>query len=139
MMPSVRDYIFSISAPAIGVDWLSEFLGGETPHPPEPEKEPTPPFDDDMLHFVRAAVTREQIEEMSLPTRPTKIAGNSHARDWNPDEPSVELDAIPPKTLRAMVEACITSHVDPARIATMRTIEAEERKQLDIFRKSLPA
>jgi hypothetical protein len=136
MMPSVRDYIF-----AIGADALSDFFGNGKPRPAEPEKESTvcSPFEDDMLHFVRAAVTPEQIDKLNLPTRPTKIAGNSHARGWDPDRSSVELDAIPPRTLRAMVEACITNHVDPARIATMRIIEAEERKQLDIFRKSLPA
>ena len=34
-------------------------------------------------------------QSWSLPTRPTKIKGNEHAKDWDEDEESVELDAIP--------------------------------------------
>jgi hypothetical protein len=58
-----------------------------------------------LLTFERIAVTREQITEMDLPTRPTKLAGNAHARTWREDEESVELDAIPPAMLRELSEA----------------------------------
>ena len=48
--------------------------------------------------FERIAVTPEQIEEWSLPTRPTK-ASDSRAKAFGSDI-SVELDAIAPDLLR---------------------------------------
>jgi hypothetical protein len=78
------------------------------------------------ITFVRAAVTVEQIRGLSLPTRPTKREGNAHARDFEGD--SVELDAIPPATLRQLVRGCIESHVDPAVLARTQRVEAAERQ-----------
>jgi hypothetical protein len=49
----------------------------------------------------RVALTEEQIDEHNLPTRPTKRDGNRHAHGFAGD--SVELDALPPRVLRAMV------------------------------------
>ena len=48
--------------------------------------------DDSFLTFERIAVTRRQIEEMGLPTRPTK-ASDTRARRFHGE--SVEVDAIP--------------------------------------------
>jgi hypothetical protein len=47
---------------------------------------------------------------MNLPTRPTK-ATDSRAKLFSGE--SVEVDAIPPKVLRALVSDCITRHIDP--------------------------
>ena len=49
------------------------------------------------LHFIRVAVTPEQIESMALPTRPTKKS-DSPSRNFEGE--SVEVDAIEPAVLR---------------------------------------
>jgi hypothetical protein len=61
------------------------------------------------LHFERVAVTRDQIDEMDLPTRPTKKS-DSRAKNFEGD--SVEVDAIEPDILREMAEQCVVQHVD---------------------------
>src|SRR5262249_13758807 len=48
------------------------------------------------IHFARVAVTPEQINELQLPTRPTKKT-DSRSRSF--DGESVEVDAIPPRQL----------------------------------------
>jgi hypothetical protein len=52
------------------------------------------------LEFVIVAVTPEQIQELALPTRPTK---KSDTRSGAFGDESVELDAIEPDVLRQMV------------------------------------
>jgi hypothetical protein len=79
------------------------------------------------VHFQRVAVTDDQVKEMDLPTRPTK-GSDSRARNFDGD--SVEVDAIPPNTLRRMVRACIEQHIDPAALDVLRTAEASEREFL---------
>ena len=49
----------------------------------------------------RVAVTAGQVKQLHLPTRPTKRS-DSRSRGWAGG--SVEVDAIPPHTLRAMAE-----------------------------------
>ena len=53
------------------------------------------------IEFHIVAVTPEQIDEMNLPTRPTKTK-DPRSKDFG-DE-SVELDAIEPEVLRRMVD-----------------------------------
>jgi hypothetical protein len=77
------------------------------------------------VHFVRAAVTPEQIASLRLPSRPTKREGNRHAAGFVGD--SVELDAIPPDTLRALVREAIERHVDPRQLQVTRAAESSER------------
>lgn len=77
--------------------------------------------------FERVAVTTEQIESFALPTRPTKKT-DSRARSFQGE--SVEVDAIPPKTLREMVEGCITNHIDEAAYEVLKSAEASERSIL---------
>lgn len=79
------------------------------------------------LHFVRLAVTEEQIEELELQTRPTK---KSDSRSKNFDGESVEVDAIPPNTLRAMVRQAIEGHVDQDALERTRAVEEAERETL---------
>ena len=66
------------------------------------------------IYFERIAVTPEQIAEWDLPTRPTKA---SDTRSKNFGEISVELDAIEPNQLRAIVQAASQSrcHVAASR------------------------
>ena len=53
---------------------------------------------------------RGRIEEWNLPTRPAKRS-DPQAASWGPI--AVELDAIPPNQLRALVEAEITNRIEP--------------------------
>jgi hypothetical protein len=96
-------------------------------------------FDPEMLVFERTAVNEGQIHQWELPTRPTKRAGNSHAKDWPDGRPSVELDALPPSELRALVRLCIEQHVDPAHLERLRAVEAAEREQLALFGQQVAA
>jgi hypothetical protein len=79
------------------------------------------------LTFERVAVTPRQISKMRLPTRPTK-ATDSRSKSFKGE--SVEVDAIPPRDLRRMVEQCITRHVDQDQLARLHAIEAEEKATL---------
>ncbi len=76
----------------------------------------------------RYAITEEQIEEYSLPTRPTKRDGNTHADNFEGD--SVELDALPSNVLREMVTDCIEQHISSASVDVLRAAEESERGHL---------
>ena len=41
---------------------------------------------------------------------------------------AVELDAIPPDTLRALVKEAVESHMDPWRLQQLRMVEKQERE-----------
>jgi hypothetical protein len=80
------------------------------------------------LNFVRLAVRREQIERLSLPTRPTKKT-DSRARNWSGQE-CVELDSMPPAEMCALVEGAITMLIDPHAWQQLKAIETAERESL---------
>lgn len=87
------------------------------------------------LAFIRAAVTKEQIEEMGLPTRPVKTT-DTRAAKWTGGD-CVELDTMPPAEIRKLVEACVTQHIDEREWEIMRTTERMERETLrKIWRKA---
>ncbi|MBI1900940.1 MAG: hypothetical protein HYS13_07490 [Planctomycetia bacterium] len=79
------------------------------------------------ITFEVVAVTEEQIDEMNLPTRPTK-ASDTRARTFKGE--SVEVDAIPPSELRKLVDACITGHINKAALKRTRLVEKAERESL---------
>ena len=79
------------------------------------------------IHFERVAVTPEQITEWDLPTRPTK---RTDTRSRTFEGESVEVDAIPPSTLRGLVAECITAHVDQRQLDVLKVAEEEERRLL---------
>jgi hypothetical protein len=79
------------------------------------------------IHFERPAVTREQVEQWNLPTRPTKQT-DTRAKKFTGT--SVELDAIPARQLREIVRGCIERHVDQHQLAILRTAEESERELL---------
>jgi hypothetical protein len=79
------------------------------------------------INVERLAVTEEQIDRWSLPTRPTKTS-DSRARSFQGG--SVDLDAIPPAHLRNLVRRAITRHIDPDVLDMTRQIERQERKGL---------
>lgn len=77
------------------------------------------------------AVTMEQITEWNLPVRPPKPRkpgkkGDPQASQWG-NRPNVELDAIDPTRLNALVENAIVSHIDAHRWEVEEAIEAEEK------------
>ncbi len=67
------------------------------------------------------AVTDEQIDAWSLPTRPAKE---------NAAEIAVELDAIPPDKLTSLVEGAIVDLIDADAWAKEQAVEASEREVL---------
>ncbi len=77
------------------------------------------------IHFDRVAVTPCQIDDWSLPTRPTKQS-DSRAKKFGPV--SVELDAINPNKLRELVEDVITRHLPPDQYEIQIEAEKSERK-----------
>jgi hypothetical protein len=79
------------------------------------------------IHFERPAVTREQVEQWNLPTRPTKQT-DTRAKKFVGT--SVELDAIPAHQLRQLVRECIERHVDQQQLTLLRAAEESERDLL---------
>jgi hypothetical protein len=84
---------------------------------------------DCMIQFERIAILPEQIQEFDLPTRPTKQS-DSRSKNWTGSE-CVELDSLPPKELRALVENAITSCIDSHAWKQIKKIEREERRTLE--------
>jgi hypothetical protein len=80
------------------------------------------------IHFECPAVTREQVEQWNLPTRPTKTK-DPRAKKFGHTE-SVELDAIPAAKLRELVRNCIEQHVDKEALELLRVAETSEREIL---------
>jgi hypothetical protein len=76
------------------------------------------------IHFERLAVTPEQIDAWDLPTRPTKTT-DSRAKGFGAI--SVELDAIEPDKLRALVEDAIEDHLPPHQFKVLKAAEDSER------------
>ncbi len=79
------------------------------------------------LTFVRLAVTPAQIAEWSLPSRPTKAS--THTKGWRGD--SVELDAIPPDTLRKLVRDAIEHHLPREQFDVLKVAEKSEQDFLN--------
>ncbi len=79
------------------------------------------------IHFERVAVLPSQIEEFGLLTRPTKMT-DSRSKGFVGE--SVEVDAIPPASLRELVRDCIERHVDRDVLERTRNVEHYERETL---------
>ena len=84
------------------------------------------------IHFERVAVTREQVAEWNLPSRPTKMT-NSRVKKFTGT--SVELDAIPAAKLRELVRNRIERHIDQRQLAILRAAEESERRMLSDWAK----
>jgi hypothetical protein len=79
------------------------------------------------IYFERIAVTEDQIADWDLPTRPTKA---SDTRSRNFGAISVELDAIEPNQLRAIVLEAIEQHLPEDQFEILKAAEASERATL---------
>lgn len=82
------------------------------------------------FYFQQVAVLPWQIEQWGLPTRPTKRT-DTRAKGWVGG--SVELDAIPARTLKQLTEQVITRHINDDELEATRKAEKEERKAFDWF------
>lgn len=82
---------------------------------------------DPWVHFERLAVTPDQISELELPTRPTKQS-DTRARGFRGE--SVEVDAIPPSTLRTILTNALEQHINPHALQINRMVEDQERAGL---------
>lgn len=82
------------------------------------------------LYFERVAVNPAQIVSMGLPTRPTKKT-DSRSKTFSGE--SVEVDAIPPLTLRKMARKKIVSHLDLRELERLEVAEEAERETLRRF------
>jgi hypothetical protein len=81
------------------------------------------------IRFERVALTREQIDRWRLPTRPTKREKSGFGRAF--DANSVDIDTVDPRDLRALVKACITSHISQRELDTLQVAEQEEQRFLE--------
>jgi hypothetical protein len=79
------------------------------------------------IYFERIAVTPDQIAEWDLPGRPTKRT-DTRAKNWRGE--SVELDAIDPNQLRALVEEVLELHLPEKQLSVLKAAEASERRLL---------
>jgi hypothetical protein len=77
------------------------------------------------IFFQRIAVTEEQIATWNLPTRPTK---KSDTRSKAFGGISVELDAIEPNRLRALVQEAIEQHLPADQFEVLKAAEESERE-----------
>jgi hypothetical protein len=76
------------------------------------------------ITFERIAVNPDQITAWNLPTRPTKQT-DSRAKGFGAE--SVELDAIEPNQLRAIVETAIEWHLPAEELEVLEAAEQSER------------
>ena len=79
------------------------------------------------FEFIEAAVTEAQITELNLQTRPAKTS-DPRSKNWR-SAYAVDLDAIPPATLRQMARNAITQHIDPDEWHMMERVEKAEQAQ----------
>jgi hypothetical protein len=121
---SAAEYIGSVDVPAhiyhLGDFDPSGVNAGEKIE--ETLKEMAP---DAEIYFERIAVNPEQIDEWTLPTRPTKT---SDSRSKNFGDISVELDAIAPDRLRAIVRMAIENHLPEQQLDVLKAAEESERE-----------
>ena len=82
-----------------------------------------------VLHVRRLALTPYHIEAYGLPTRPGKEK-DPNAADFARrfGDRCVELDAMPPNTLRGLVRECLEAHMDPDFLQRLKLAEREERR-----------
>lgn len=86
------------------------------------------------ITFERLAVTPAQA--LDLPTRPTKKTDTRHKRFaelFGEDAESVEVDAIHPNKLRAMVQEAIERHIEPGLLDAIEIEEDAAKETLKQF------
>lgn len=83
------------------------------------------------VRVVRVALNPDQIADLRLPTRPGKRTDTRHAAfSAEFGDASVELDAMPPNLLEALVDDAIAGQIDRDAWARLQLIEEKERQSL---------
>jgi len=83
------------------------------------------------ITFERLAVNPEQITAWNLPTRKTKKTDTrckAFFDTFGKNAPSVDLDAIHPDTLRALVRQAIEQHLPKYHLIGIEAVEESERE-----------
>jgi hypothetical protein len=83
------------------------------------------------VYMYDLAVTEQQIRDWDLPTREPKRKSEADKR-W-PHEFACELDAIPPDTLRDLVQSQIEQYLPKHQLDILKKAEESERKMLRMF------
>ena len=86
------------------------------------------------VEFERPALTMEQIEEYGLPYNPDALKKHdTRAKRFLREhgQYSVELDALHPQVLQAIIRDAIEDYVDMGFVQEQRQIEKEERAKLE--------
>jgi hypothetical protein len=84
------------------------------------------------IQVIKLAVTPAQITAWNLPTRPRKKK-DSQAKEWG-GRPNVELDAIDPARLNALVDGAISGLIDERAWKIEQAMEVEEREGFQALR-----
>jgi hypothetical protein len=79
------------------------------------------------IEVKRIALNKELIEELGLPSAPTKMT-DSRSANWD-GEGAVELDAVEPNTLKNMCEDAIEELFDSSLYEELEEREQKERKK----------
>jgi hypothetical protein len=87
------------------------------------------------LVFEQIAVTKKQITDWNLPTREPKRESAADKK-W-PHDFACELDAIPPDSLRDLVETYINLHLPQAQLEVLKAAEESERELLRVWAAAL--
>ena len=80
------------------------------------------------IHFERPAVTRAQVEEWNLPSRPTKMTDTRAKKFITP--PRWSWTRSRPANCANSCASCIERHVDQHQLEILRAAEASERDLL---------
>lgn len=92
--------------------------------------------DEVLATFKRLAVTPQQVTRWKLPARPTKRSDTRHKAfedAFGAGCASVELDAIHPDTLRALVRRAIEQHIPPGTLDAVHQEETAARQSLTLL------
>ncbi len=83
------------------------------------------------VHVRRLALTPYQIDLYDLPSRPGKEK-DPNAAEFKRlyGDRCVELDALPPNTMRGLVRERLEAHMDPETLQALKLAEKEERRGL---------
>jgi hypothetical protein len=79
------------------------------------------------VEWRRIGVTWDQVQALDLPGTSPKLKGR---RRPYPFELAVEAEALPPRVLLDLLDDAISEYVDHHQLDVLRTVEAEERRDL---------
>jgi hypothetical protein len=89
------------------------------------------------IHIHKLALSVDQVQEWKLPTRPAiKKEGNEKSEAYSREfvdkhgNRAVDLDALAPADLRALVDEAIAEHMPPRRLHLLKVIEKQEQEYL---------